>query len=140
MPSDQIAKVTHVSHEAWTREGLAIIVVGASGDLAKKKTYPSLLSLYIDALLPPDVVIYGYARSNMTDEQLRDKLRPYLSAKVKDDKVLNDFLGRCFYQSGSGYGDVDGWERLNSKLTKIEEEDKVNDGIEKANRLFYFAM
>lgn len=31
------ARVTHVSHEEWTKEGLAIIVVGASGDLAKKK-------------------------------------------------------------------------------------------------------
>eukprot|EP00580_Thalassiosira_gravida_P020171 CAMPEP_0201676436 /NCGR_PEP_ID=MMETSP0494-20130426/41752_1 /ASSEMBLY_ACC=CAM_ASM_000839 /TAXON_ID=420259 /ORGANISM="Thalassiosira gravida, Strain GMp14c1" /LENGTH=56 /DNA_ID=CAMNT_0048159153 /DNA_START=24 /DNA_END=190 /DNA_ORIENTATION=+ len=40
---DNPTAITHVSHEQWTKEGLAIVVVGASGDLAKKKTYPSLL-------------------------------------------------------------------------------------------------
>ena len=37
----------------WLREGvLNIVVVGASGDLAKKKTFPSLLNLFDDNLLP----------------------------------------------------------------------------------------
>lgn len=131
------ARVTHVSHEEWTKEGLAIIVVGASGDLAKKKTYPSLLSLYDDGLLPSNTVIYGYARSSMTDEQLRDKLRPYL--QKFGDKVIEDFLSRCYYQSGSGYGDLSSWENLNTKLDAFDETTKLG-GCKKSNRLFYFAI
>ena len=136
--TDQISKVTHVSHEEWTREGLAIIVVGASGDLAKKKTFPSLLSLFADALLPREVVIYGYARSKMTDEKLREKLRPFL-LPMQEETVVEDFLSRCFYQSGSGYGDLGSWKEVNTKLTKCEK-DAAKDGIKKYNRLFYFAI
>jgi hypothetical protein len=47
-----VVKVTPVDHSTaeemkWlTTSGLTVVVVGASGDLAKKKTYPSLLALY----------------------------------------------------------------------------------------------
>lgn len=136
IPSSQFEKATHVSHEEWMREGLAIVVVGASGDLAKKKTYPSLLSLFAGSLLPPGVVVYGYARSNMTDEDLRKKLRPYMAGKKYDDAVVEKFLGRCRYQSGSGsYGDVGGWEKLNARLVARE-----NEAEGRSNRLFYFAI
>lgn len=101
------------------------------------KTYPSLLSLYDDGLLPSNTVIYGYARSSMTDEQLRDKLRPYL--QKFGDKVIEDFLSRCYYQSGSGYGDLSSWENLNTKLDAFDETTKLG-GCKKSNRLFYFAI
>eukprot|EP00584_Thalassiosira_punctigera_P009774 CAMPEP_0172530672 /NCGR_PEP_ID=MMETSP1067-20121228/4335_1 /TAXON_ID=265564 ORGANISM="Thalassiosira punctigera, Strain Tpunct2005C2" /NCGR_SAMPLE_ID=MMETSP1067 /ASSEMBLY_ACC=CAM_ASM_000444 /LENGTH=784 /DNA_ID=CAMNT_0013314917 /DNA_START=150 /DNA_END=2504 /DNA_ORIENTATION=+ len=129
-----VEKVTHVSHEAWIKEGLAVMVVGASGDLAKKKTYPSLLSLFAGNLLPKDVVIYGFARSKMSDDDLRSRLRGYLENKA-EDAVVEDFLGRCFYQSGSGYGDIDGWKELDAKLQVIE-----SKSPKKSNRLFYFAI
>ncbi|MCO5602244.1 hypothetical protein L7F22_056372 [Adiantum nelumboides] len=55
---------------------LSIIVYGASGDLAKKKTFPALFNLFRQGFLPPDQVqIFGYARSPLTDEGLRDRLR-----------------------------------------------------------------
>lgn len=38
-------------------------MIGASGDLAKKKTYPAMFELYIKGLLPTNAIIYGYARS-----------------------------------------------------------------------------
>mmetsp|Transcript_16370 Transcript_16370/g.26499 ORF Transcript_16370/g.26499 Transcript_16370/m.26499 type:complete len:522 (+) Transcript_16370:120-1685(+) len=129
---DNPTAITHVSHEQWTKEGLAVVVVGASGDLAKKKTYPSLLSLYAGSLLPKDLVIYGFARSNMTDEDLRARLRPFLIEK-QDEAIVDKFLARCFYQSGSGYGDVEGWKALDGKLREVE-------GEKKSNRLFYFAI
>lgn len=133
---------TQVSHEKWTQEGLAVIIVGASGDLAKKKTYPSLLSLFAGALLPSDIRIYGFARSKMSDEQLREKLRPYLVTGKYEDVVVKDFLSRCFYQSGIGYGDVDSWSNMNTRLTEWEVETAKNSSgpIMKSNRLFYFAI
>eukprot|EP01132_Coremiostelium_polycephalum_P001130 gene1130-1435_t len=42
-------------------EPLSVIVIGASGDLAKKKTYPALYGLYLRNLLPKETVIFGYA-------------------------------------------------------------------------------
>ena len=125
---------SNVCCEQWMQEGLAIIVAGASGDLAKKKTYPSLLSLFAGGLLPPNLVVYGYARSKMTDENLREKLAPFLESKY-EEVLVDDFLSRCFYQSGSGYGDVQGWKELHSKLAEREKEADVT-----FNRLFYFAI
>lgn len=131
---------THVSHEPWIKEGLSIIVIGASGDLAKKKTFPSLLSLFADNLLPRRLVIYGYARSNITSEALREKIRPYLEKKDLDESVIDDFLGLCHYQSGARYGDVESWKGLNNKIVAFEDEIEETRGISKANRLFYFAI
>jgi len=137
--SKTVEKVTHVSDEQWIREGLVIVIVGASGDLAKKKTYPSLLSLFSGNLLPSNVIIYGYARSKISDEQLREKLRPYLEGKAKSD-VVEDFLSRCRYQAGDSYGDLKSWSALNNCITHYEEHLKVAKGIDKSNRLFYFAI
>lgn len=58
---------------------LSIIVLGASGDLAKKKTFPALFNLYRQGFLPPsEVHIFGYARSKMTDDELKDRIHGYL--------------------------------------------------------------
>lgn len=63
-------------------DGLSIVVIGASGDLAKKKTYPALFELYLSEFLPKHTRIAGYARSELSDEDLRKKLRPFLLEKT----------------------------------------------------------
>lgn len=52
-------------------------VLGASGDLAKKKTYPALFALHCSELMPEAAHIIGYARSKMT------KVFIYYSTVVK---------------------------------------------------------
>jgi glucose-6-phosphate 1-dehydrogenase len=75
---------------------LSIIVLGASGDLAKKKTFPALFNLFHQGFLNPDEVhIFGYARSKITDEELRDKIRGYLVDEKnasKKTEALSKFL------------------------------------------------
>lgn len=46
------------------KEETVIVVLGASGDLAKKKTFPALFALYSQGYLPSDVHIVGYARTS----------------------------------------------------------------------------
>ena len=89
-----------VSKEDWHKQVLSIVVVGASGDLAKKKTYPSLLNLFEENLLPKQTVIYGYARSSKTHEELRQHLFPHLIKTGASEFVVKSFLERCFYYSG----------------------------------------
>ena len=113
-------------------------MIGASGDLAKKKTYPSLLRLFHDNLLPKDVIIWGFARSAITHIDLRDRLKPFLE-KVGSysDGIIDLFLERCFYQKGKGYGDEDAYQELAVKIGSHE------DGLVHSirhNRLFYFAI
>lgn len=43
----------------WSRASLSVIVLGASGDLAKKKIFPALFALYYEGLLP-EVRVVGW--------------------------------------------------------------------------------
>ena len=108
--------------------------------MAKKKTYPSLLSLYVEKFLPKEVIIYGFARSKMTDEDLREQLRPFLlnGSKVSPQDI-DDFLSHCFYQSGKSYDDLHAFQDM---VKKIEQYEDQGGGLQKVdyNRLFYFAI
>ena len=116
---------------------LSIVVIGASGDLAKKKTYPSLLNLFVDGLLPVATKIWGYARSQLTNEELRDRLKPFLlKTKISESKI-DEFLKVCYYQGGKSYGDVSAFETLKGEMEAYE---TSNSSKSKFNRLFYFAI
>ena len=124
--------------ERLTESLLTIVVVGASGDLAKKKTYPSLLNLYDDGLLPDDTIIWGFARSKLTDDDLRDRLRPFLlKSGDHSEENVEKFLKLCRYKGGSSYGDMDAFAEL---ATSIAEKEASHEGLHGYNRLFYFAI
>ncbi len=117
---------------------MTVIIIGASGDLAKKKTYPSLLRLFNDSLLPKDVKIWGYARSAIQHEDLRNRIRPFLEKSGSySSTTIDSFLDRCFYQRGSSYGDVEAYEELAAQISGYE--NKL-DHLLCHNRLFYFAI
>ena len=58
------------------------VVFGASGDLAKKKIYPTLWALFKDNLLPKESRIVGYARSKLTVDEIRKKCQPWLKVRI----------------------------------------------------------
>uniref|UniRef100_A0AAQ5ZYV3 Glucose-6-phosphate 1-dehydrogenase n=1 Tax=Amphiprion ocellaris TaxID=80972 RepID=A0AAQ5ZYV3_AMPOC len=71
------------------------IILGASGDLAKKKIYPTLWWLFRDGLLPDDTYFVGFARSNLTVEDIKAACLPHM-------KVVGlRFLLASVYQSSS---------------------------------------
>ncbi|KAE8231191.1 hypothetical protein CF326_g3796 [Tilletia indica] len=114
-----------------------IVVLGASGDLAKKKTYPALFNLYRLDLLPKQTSIIGYARTKMEDKDFHEKLRGFMKGTDSDEgkKLLDDFLGLCTYQPGA-YDEDKEYQKLTKKMEEIE---KSRAGS-KANRLFYMAL
>ena len=121
---------------------LTIVVVGASGDLAKKKTYPSLLNLYDDGLLPPHTIIWGFARSQMSDDQLRERLRPYLlGTGNRSPQAVETFLKLCRYQGGTSYGDLQAFASIKKHMEDFEGQNaSENKRMKYFNRLFYFAI
>jgi glucose-6-phosphate 1-dehydrogenase len=129
---------------ASSQEGLAILVVGASGDLAKKKIYPSLLQLYKDGLLPDDTIIWGYARTAMAHVDLRKRLRPHLLVAVQNADspleitiVVDRFLEICFYTKGNSYGDISAYRNV---VEQISEHERSFPTKIHHNRLFYLAI
>lgn len=54
------------------QKGCAIVIVGASGDLAKRKLIPALAALYAQGKIGSEPLILGTGRSNFTDEEFRN--------------------------------------------------------------------
>eukprot|EP00029_Vermamoeba_vermiformis_P005183 TRINITY_DN172_c0_g1_i1.p1 TRINITY_DN172_c0_g1~~TRINITY_DN172_c0_g1_i1.p1 ORF type:complete len:569 (-),score=206.77 TRINITY_DN172_c0_g1_i1:157-1653(-) len=113
-------------------KALTIVVFGASGDLAKKKTFPALFALFKRDLLPKDVLIWGYARSKLSNEDFISKC---VNATIKNggDK-LAEFNKRCHYFSGQ-YDSAASFQDFNKHL--LEAEKFKSKG---ANRVFYMAL
>ncbi len=110
----------------------SMIIFGASGDLAKRKLYPSLYHLFRRGLLHEQSRILGCARTDYTDESFREHLRPFLAGG--DKKQLDDFLSHIFYVPGE-YSEPDFYKRLNLRLDEMEKEGNFTP-----NRTFYLAM
>ncbi|KAM4695820.1 glucose-6-phosphate 1-dehydrogenase isoform 4-T4 [Rhinophrynus dorsalis] len=108
------------------------IVIGASGDLAKKKIYPTLWWLYNDGLLPEDTYIVGFARSKLTVQDIRKQSQQYFKAGAEDAGKLDSFFQRNSYVSGQ-YSQAASFQALNQHLNSLPNGPK-------ANRLFYLAV
>lgn len=117
----------------YRADTLTVFVIGASGDLAKKKTYPSLFALFAYHYLPHDFLIVGYARSAKSDQHFRDGIRPYI--KHSDQKLVDDFLSHCYYRHGSSYSDEQAIANMSNEIAHME-----NATDNTVNRLFYFAI
>ncbi|KAL2938574.1 Glucose-6-phosphate 1-dehydrogenase chloroplastic [Bienertia sinuspersici] len=68
--------------ESVNEPTLSVIVVGASGDLAKKKIFPALFALFYEDFLPENFTIFGYSRTKMNDEELRNMISATLTCRV----------------------------------------------------------
>ncbi|KAK0729079.1 glucose-6-phosphate dehydrogenase [Apiosordaria backusii] len=109
------------------KENTVIVVLGASGDLAKKKTYRN-------QFLPKDIRIVGYARTKMDHDEYIRRIKSYIKTPTKDtEQQLEEFLGICTYVSGQ-YDRDESFQQLNKHLEELE------SGRKEANRLFYMAL
>ncbi|KAF8370644.1 gspd-1 [Pristionchus pacificus] len=111
------------------------VVFGASGDLAKKKIYPTLWWLFRDSLLPNNVNFVGYARSALSMEQLKASFEKNCKVRDSEKDTWDRFLRKCAYVQGK-YDDSEGFKCLQ----------KLIDGMQSAanniavNRLYYLAL
>jgi glucose-6-phosphate 1-dehydrogenase len=66
----------------------ALIIIGASGDLARRMLFPSLYNLERDGLLPDDLVIVGCSRTAMDDDSFANSVADAVRERV--DSVSED--------------------------------------------------
>ncbi|CAF4767797.1 unnamed protein product [Pieris macdunnoughi] len=108
------------------------VLLGASGDLAKKKIYPTIWYLYRDNLLPKNTKFIGYARTKQTIQEVREKSKKYMKIRPGDESKFEEFWDCNDYLAGSYDKRID-YELLNQHLSKYEK------GLV-ANRIFYLAV
>ena len=116
----------------------AIVIFGASGDLTCRKLIPALHEDWREGMLSPGTAVVGIARTEMTDEAFRDRVRRGCKSAERsggppDEGTLNEFAKAASYMSGS-FEDPELYRRLAERLMAIDEE-RATSG----NRLFYLA-
>jgi glucose-6-phosphate 1-dehydrogenase len=117
-------------------EPFSLIIFGASGDLTHRKLMPALWSLYAARTLPEPFAIVCTARTEMTDETFRTRMREGVSEfarlKIPADHVWERFARSLFYVAGDP-SSAALYDKLRATLAGLERDRSV------ANRLFYCA-
>lgn len=114
-------------------EPVSVVILGASGDLTRRKLMPALHTLGCEGLLPAAFQVLGVARSPLSDEAFRDQLysgvRDYSRARPAVCALWSSFEDRVSYLAGD-YADPETYRRLAERLAQFDTA---------ANRLLYLA-
>jgi len=114
----------------------ALVIFGATGDLARRKLLPALYNLAHEGALPERFGLVGNARSEMTDEEFRamalESVREF-SRRPPDEKVLEKLFSDVRYVTGS-FDDDAVYSALGQELDDLDGEAGLS-----LNRCFYLS-
>jgi len=84
-------------------ESCVLVIYGASGDLTARKLIPALYQLDQQGRLPENLCVLGLARTEMTDIEWREHLRPWVERQAEgfNENHWSWFAGRLHYLAGS---------------------------------------
>jgi glucose-6-phosphate 1-dehydrogenase len=105
------------------------VLLGATGDLAKRKLFPGLYRLAVAKRLPDDYAVIGSGRhSPGSDDDFRDAVGSGLRESVDDidEGVLSDFLGRRLsFQTSSVDDGIDLATAVRDARSRLGEESRT---------------
>jgi glucose-6-phosphate 1-dehydrogenase len=136
MSSDPHSYVTTELSQTKKPHSCVLTIFGASGDLTKRKLIPALYNLALEKRLPERFAVVGYARSEMSHDAFREKMREGIgefSRTGVDESVWQQFASTLYYISGD-YQEPEGYQSLKDFI----------DGFDRGNRVlpvrvFYLA-
>jgi glucose-6-phosphate 1-dehydrogenase len=120
-----------------TPDPCALVIFGASGDLAHKKLMPALYALAFRRLLPERFAVVGVARSEGDDEAYRTEMQQAVQQHARDEfreDVWATLAANMRYVA-TDFADESGENRLFEVLHELDE--GVGTG---GNHLFYLAV
>jgi len=108
----------------------AMVVFGASGDLARRKLLASVFEIFARALLDERFYLLGCGRTNLSDDSFREAARQAIREKVAhaSAKDLDSFAGKLYYIAGD-YDDATFYQRIKSRLSQLGKKHKVIDSL-----------
>jgi glucose-6-phosphate 1-dehydrogenase len=111
----------------------AVVIFGASGDLASRKLLPALDALAHDGLLDPSTWVIGVGRSDLGDDGWRDIMDKAVDGDTGNE-TWNSMLARGRWVAGD-YADHETYKRLAAVLDEAD-----NAGGCGGNRLHYLSV
>ncbi|MEC1633621.1 glucose-6-phosphate dehydrogenase [Bacillus mojavensis] len=109
-----------------------IVIFGATGDLAKRKLYPSIHRLYKNGQIGEEFAVVGVGRRPWSNEDLRQTVKTSISSAA--DKHIDDFTSH-FYYHPFDVTNPGSYQELNVLLNQLEDTYQIPN-----NRMFYLAM
>lgn len=113
---------------------VAIVIFGATGDLAHRKLYPALASLAHRGQLATPCVIVGVARTEYRDDDYAAEIARTLQEHAREHADALHRPGVDFRYVTGSYNDASTFSRLAEVLTECDAQRGTN-----GNRLFYLA-
>jgi len=141
-PLDYVLKYSNVSVMQLRidkENHYSLVILGAAGDLAKKKTFPSIFLLHLGRFLPANTSIIGVDNPNFhsdikgVDDFWELRLRPYLEKEKATKQDLQEFRSRLSFVPVV----MDSKESVEALDLRIRE---LGHGKAKDNRVFYLAL
>lgn len=114
-----------------------IVILGAAGDLTRRKLLPAIYNLQLDGLLPENFAVMGFARRELDDVAFREIARNGVadySRRPVDEAGWPAFEENLFYTRGT-FDDPDAYAELKRRLDEIEREKGIP-----GNRVFYLSI
>ena len=118
-------------------EAFSLVIFGASGDLTHRKLVPALWTLFASRTLPEPFTILCTARTPMSDDAFRAKLKEgvkeFARFKLPNDQVWQRFAANVFYLPG----DPTAPEFYGVLRQRLEELERARGGPR--SRLYYLS-
>src|SRR5262245_60541204 len=128
MASDPHSYMQQGLNQGKKPHACVVVIFGASGDLTKRKLIPALYNLALEKRLPERMAVVGYARSEMSDEAFREKMRDavkeFSRTGLADESVWNQFASTLFYVRG-GYEEAEGFQNLKTCVENFDQGGRV---------------
>jgi glucose-6-phosphate 1-dehydrogenase len=108
----------------------AIVVFGASGDLAHRKLLVSMFKLFSENLLSDRFYLLGCGRKKFSDEDFRSKTEKSIrsSSDFLSSRQLDDFLSRIYYIVGD-YDNASLYESIASTIAELNQKHHVDGNL-----------
>ncbi|APH04506.1 glucose-6-phosphate dehydrogenase [Bacillus weihaiensis] len=111
-----------------------IVIFGATGDLAKRKLFPSIYRLVKNKKISENFAVVGVARRPWTNEEFRQNVSDSIQTSMKESANLDEFTSHFHYHPFD-VTNPSSYLELNDLLNDLNTTYKTE-----GNRIFYLAM
>ena len=109
-------------------------IFGGTGDLAKRKLYPSLFRLYRKGNLAEHFAVIGTARRPWSDDHYREIVRETIKDIAPTEEEAEEFSNHFYYLSHN-VNDTEHYDQLKELSDQLDDKYSL-----KGNRIYYLAM
>ncbi len=114
----------------------ALVIFGAAGDLTRRLLMPSLYNLAEEELLPEAFAVVGVARTDVSEEALRNEFRTSIreAEEGRVEEARLEWLMSRFSYIRADFADAAAWDHLATRLEEMSTSVRTGD-----NCLYYLA-